>query len=96
MEQYLPLAALIVGLLARIFIPWLAVRRRDPEAAKWDWNQVWPQILSFVMIVLLLPLLVSDLRMIWDMEPQAAWLVGWATGDIGRKTYKALAKEGGE
>lgn len=85
--------SMFVGLLARVFVPWLAVRREDPENAKWDWKYVWPQLLGFAIIILLLPLIVDNLEVLGTIEPQAGWLVGWAAGDLGRKTYKALASE---
>ena len=92
-SQFLPWISLLVGLLGRVFVPWLAVRQQDPENAKWSWKFVWPQLLSFAILFLLLPLLVADLEMIIDIPVQAAWLLGWGAGDIGRKTYKALANE---
>ena len=82
-----------VGVLARVFVPWLAKRRQDPENAKWTWKFVWPQLLSVVLIFLLLPLVVSDLQSVGGLPWQAAWLAGWAAADIGRETYKALATE---
>lgn len=87
------LVSLLIGLAARVFVPWLAARRLDPENAGWDWKFVWPQLLGFGIIVLLLPLLISDLSVVLEMPAQAAWLVGWGAADIGRKTYKALAGE---
>ena len=90
------MASLLVGLAARVFIPWFAKRRKDPANAKWSWPFVWPQLLSFGILILLLPLLVKELDRIADVPAQAAWLIGWAAGDIGRKTYKALASESDE
>lgn len=82
-----------IGVLARVFVPWLAKRRENPEEAKWAWKFVWPQLISAALIFLLLPLLISDLEAIGNIPWQAAWLAGWAAGDLGMETYKALAKE---
>lgn len=84
-----------LGVTARVFVPWLSKRREDPEGptSSWDWKYVWPQLLSVTLIFLLLPLLVSDLEDVGGLPWQAAWLVGWAAADLGRETYKALAKE---
>ena len=93
-SQLLPWFSLLIGLAARVFVPWLAVRQADPGNAKWSFHPfVWPQLLSFAILFLLLPLLVADLDMITEIPVQAAWLLGWGAGDIGRKTYKTLASE---
>lgn len=86
--------SLIVGILARVFVPWLAKRQLDPEGAEWDFKKyVLPQLLSFVLILILLPLIVSELDTIGGLPWQAAWLAGWGAGDIGRQTYKRLAND---
>jgi len=90
------MGSLFVGLIARILVPWLAKRRADPANAKWSWKFVWPQLLSFGIIIILIPLLVGDLNAIANMPYQAAWLVGWGAADIGRKTWKAMASESDE
>ena len=82
-----------IGVLARVFVPWLAKRRQSPDEAQWSWKHVWPQVISVGLIFLLLPLVVSDLQSIGGLPWQAAWLAGWAAADIGRETYKALAQE---
>lgn len=96
MNTFLSLApwmALALGLIARVFVPWLAKRLETPQEAKWQWKYVWPQVVAVGLLLLLLPLLVDDLAGMSGVPWQLAWLSGWAAGDIGRKTYKALAKE---
>ena len=89
----IPWVSMVLGVLARVFVPWLAKRREKPEEAKWSWNFVWPQLVSVALIFLLLPLLIGDLSGLGGLPWQAGWLAGWAAADIGRETYKALAKE---
>ena len=89
----LPWVFLLIGLLGRVFIPWLVVRQQDPENAQWAWKYVWPQALSFVILFLMLPLLIADLEAVSQIPFQAAWLMGWGAGDIGRKSYKVLASD---
>jgi hypothetical protein len=91
--EYLSLISLLAGLGARVLVPWLAVRQQNPDGAVWDWRFVWPQVLSFVILILMLPLLVEDLAGIHETPAQAAWLLGWGAGDVGRKAYKVLVKE---
>lgn len=93
MEMLAPWVSMTVGVMARVFVPWLAKRREEPEEAKWSWKFVWPQLVSVGLIFLLLPLLLGDLSEMGGLPWQAAWLAGWAAADIGRETYKALAKE---
>ena len=92
LQMVLPWISLLIGLLARVFLPWLAVRRANPKKAKWGWPYVWPQFLGFVLILMVLPLVISDLSVISGLPPQAAWLLGWGAADLGRQTYKAFAK----
>jgi ABC-type phosphate/phosphonate transport system permease subunit len=87
------LLSMFLGLVARVAIPFLAKRRKNPDQAKWEWKFIWPQLLSFLMVVLVLPLVVSDLSGIWTMQYQAAWILGWGAADLGRQVYKALETE---
>jgi hypothetical protein len=82
---------LTVGVLARIVVPFLMERRENPSLS-WDWKYVWPQIISFVIIALMLPVIVPNLESIADLDYQAAFLVGWAAGDIGNVGRKFLTK----
>jgi len=93
METLAPWLSMTLGVVARVFVPWLAKRRQEPDKAKWNWKFVWPQLVSVALIFLLLPLLIGDLADMGGLPWQAAWLAGWAAADIGRETYKALAKE---
>lgn len=96
MEMALPIISLFIGLLARIFVPWLAKRRQNPAEAEWSWKVVWPQLLGFGLVILVLPLVISDLKMIAELPAQAAWILGWGAADLGRQTYKAFANEAEE
>lgn len=92
-ELIWPWVSLFVGLVARIVVPWLAVRQADPQSADWSWRFVWPMAVSFVLVFLVLPLVIADLSVISSLPYQAAWLMGWGAADLGRKSYKVLAKE---
>ena len=92
---FLPWLSLLIGIMARVFIPWLAVRQQNPDKGKWAWEYVWPQLLSAGLILLVLPLVIADLTVIQSLPYQAAWLVGWAAADLGRKAYKMVAKDEG-
>lgn len=93
MNVYLPWISLFLGLAAKAFLPWLAKRRLNPELYSWDWKVFWPQLLGFLLIGLVLPVVIGDLASISSLGPQTAWLVGWGAADIGSQTYKAFAKE---
>lgn len=84
-----PWVLLTVGLAARIIVPFLLERRDDPTLG-WDWKYVWPQLISFAIIALMLPVIIPNLESIVDLDLQAAFLVGWAAGDIGNVGRKFL------
>lgn len=82
---------LFVGEIARIVVPFLLERRENPELS-WDMMYVWPMLISFVIISLMLPVIVPNLGSIADLDYQAAFLVGWAAGDIGNVGRKFLTR----
>lgn len=82
---------LTVGTLARVIVPFLIERRENPQLG-WDMKYVWPQIISFVIIALMLPVIVPNLESISSLDLQAAFLVGWAAGDIGNMGRKFLTR----
>jgi hypothetical protein len=92
-DLFWPWLSLFVGLVARIVVPWLAVRQSNPQEANWSWRFVWPMVVSFVLVFLVLPLVIADLTVVSTLPYQAAWLMGWGAADLGRKSYKALAEE---
>lgn len=91
--SFIPWAALFLGLAARVFIPFLVERKNNPEMP-WEWRFVWPQLVSFGLIVLVLPLVLDAVEEVAEMSWQVAWLAGWAAADVGRQIIKAF--EGGE
>jgi hypothetical protein len=82
--NYLGWIGLGLGLLSRVFVPWLNERRNNPDKAQWSWRYVWPQLIAFGVAVLVLPLVVTDLESIAGMSFGPAWLIGWAAADVGR------------
>ncbi len=86
-----PWLLLTVGLLARIIVPFLIERRENPGLG-WDMKYVWPQVISFTIIALMLPVIIPNLESIADLDYQAAFLVGWAAGDIGNISRKFLTR----
>ena len=79
----LPWLLLLLGAVARIFLPFLIARRDDP-GLQWAWRLVIPQLLSLAIFALLLPLLVDDLKSVSDLDLQYAWLVGYGAASFGR------------
>ena len=87
--EFVPWALMFLGIASRIFVPWLIERRDDPSLS-WQWSYVWPQLVSFVVMALMLPVLVSDLADISTLELQFAFLVGWGAADVGNAGRKIL------
>lgn len=84
------LVSLFLGILARIFVPFIKERRDNPELT-WDWKYTRGPVLAFVVVFLMLPLLIPNLAdTIRNSDPQTIWLVGWGVGDIGREADKWL------
>lgn len=81
--EYAPWISFGIGILARIFVPWLNERRKKPSLG-WDMRYVWPQILGVIVIGLALPLLVPDLLSVGELTPQNAWLEGYGAASLGR------------
>ncbi len=92
MAAYIGWFGLAIGLLSRIFVPWLNERRLNPDEAQWSWRYVWPQLIGVVIAALLIPLVVSDLESIASLAFGSAWLIGWAAADIGRFADKLVFK----
>jgi hypothetical protein len=82
---------LFLGVISRVFVPWLNARRANPETAQWSWRYVWPQAIAVVIVLLLLPLLLgTTIESVGDMTLVSAYLAGYAVADIGRLVDKRL------
>ncbi len=95
-EQVVPYVFLLLGILSRVFLPWLISRRNAAHTGQplpWSWRYVWPQLVSVGVVVLLLPFLLSNLNNIAELEYTAAYLAGWAAADLGREADKLLLKQ---
>lgn len=80
--NWLAVGAFGLGALAKLFVPWLLKRFRNPDApdSKWDWRYLWPQLVAFVIVLLVAPVL-TDVEAINTMAPFGAYLAGWGLGD---------------
>lgn len=90
--QYLGWVGLGLGVISRIFIPWLNVRRVNPDEADWSWRYVWPQLIAVVIVALGLPLVLSSVESIGQLAFTPAWLIGWAVADVGRFVDSAVTR----
>ncbi len=89
---YLGWVGLGLGVISRIFIPWLNARRVNPDEANWSWRFVWPQLIAVLIVFLGLPLALSSVGAVGELAFAAAWLIGWAVADVGRFVDKAVLK----
>lgn len=87
---YLGWVGLGLGVISRIFIPWLNARRVNPDEANWSWRYVWPQLIAVVIVILGLPLLLSNVEGIGQLAFAPAYLIGWAVADVGRFVDNAV------
>ena len=88
MTEYTPYIAFTLGILSRIFLPWLAAKRNEPNMG-WSWRLVTPQLISVLIVALLLPL-VADFGALGTLPTPAAYLAGWAAADVGREADKLI------
>ena len=89
---YLGWIGLGLGVISRIFIPWLNARRVNPETAQWSWRFVWPQLAAVVIVALGLPLVLSNVDGVGQLAFAPAYLVGWAVADVGRFVDSAVTR----
>ena len=89
MNTFIPWILLFLGVVSRIVVPWLIARRDNPDLP-WKWLYIWPQLISFVVIALMLPILIDNLEGISSLSYQAAYLIGWAAADIGNSGRKFM------
>lgn len=84
--MYLPWLMLLLGAVARIFLPFLMKLRNTPDLSwtDFDMRYIWPQLISLVIFVLVLPVLVSDLAGIGGLALQEAFLIGYGAAAFGR------------
>jgi hypothetical protein len=85
-DQALPYTLFALGVLSRIFVPWLVARKQDPTLS-WSWRYIWPQLVTSVIVGLVLPLII-DLAAVANMSLPAAYIAGWGAADVGRTLDK--------
>lgn len=81
-QELLALVSLLLGILARVFIPFFQARQSDPDLG-WNWQFVWPQLLAVGILLLALPAIVADINAVLTLPWQAAWLVGYGAASAG-------------
>lgn len=80
------IGAFAVGTLAKLLVPWLIKRYRNPDApdSAWNWRYFWPQLVGFVVVLLVAPVLNPDISKVNMLPPFAAYLAGWGTADMAK------------
>ena len=90
MEQALPFILFFVGVVARVVVPYLTAYLKEP--IEFDWRYLVGQIVG--AIVALVAMLVTDsatwVAQVGTLGMLAAFLYGWASGDIGREMQKGI------
>lgn len=81
-----PYLIFALGVLCRIFVPWLVERKKNPDLS-WSWRFIWPQLVTAVLVAMVLPIIV-DLAAVASLDLPAAHLAGWGAADVGRTVDK--------
>lgn len=78
-----------LGAIARVFVPWLIKRVREPDSpeSKWNWRYLWPQLVTVLVLLLVAPLVAGDLDKTLALAPVPAYLSGWAIADLGKTIF---------
>ena len=91
--MYIGYIFLVMGVLARMFIPYLVKLYKNSRAEKngntpaklnWEWKYLRGQAIAALIIFIAFPLLVSDLASVGGWDQQAAFLAGYGVAEIGR------------
>ncbi len=90
LESVLPFVLFVIGVFSRVFLPWLNERRKNPDLP-WSWRYIWPQLVTAVIVLALVPLF-FNLQNLDTMKPIPAYLSGWAAADVGREIDKFIEK----
>lgn len=90
--MYMSYLYVFLGILARAILPWLLKMYEQKERIDWNWEYMRGQLIAVLVVVVALPLLISDIDSIAAWDWQAAWLAGYAVADIGRMAEKAALK----
>ena len=87
--SWIALGVFFLGIIARVFVPFLIKRAKHPDApdSKWNWKYVWPQLIVVLVLVLVAPLVADDLNNLLSLGVVPAYLSGWAAADIGKTLF---------
>lgn len=87
--MWLPIIAFGLGAAAKLFVPWLIKRYRNPDApdSQWNWRYFWPQLAALAVVLLVAPLITPDIETISTLPPVAAYLAGWGLGDQAKTLF---------
>ena len=85
---------LSLGVIARVVVPWLVARANDPENPElgWDWKYVWPQLITVIVNLIILPITVPDFTALEGASFQILFLAGWGASDLGAEFLNQRSK----
>jgi len=90
--MYMSYLYVFLGILARAVLPWLLKMYESKEKIDWDWTYLRGQLIAVLVIVVAIPLLITDLNSVAGWDWQTAWLAGYAVADVGRMVEKLALK----
>lgn len=86
--NWLTLGTFVLGIVGRVFVPWLLARAKAPEAetSKWNWRYVWPQLVMIVVLGAISPM-IADVETLFDAGAVVAYTSGWGAADFGKTIF---------
>ncbi len=85
--NWVVLGVFLLGVVARVFVPWLIVRSKDPANGKWSWKYFWPQLIAVLVLLLVAPIVAPDIEEVGQLSVVPAYILGWGTADLGKTLF---------
>jgi hypothetical protein len=85
--NWVSLAVFILGVVARVFVPWLIARSKDPANGQWSWKYLWPQLIAVLVLILVAPIVAPNIEEVGQLSMVPAYILGWGTADLGKTLF---------
>lgn len=85
--NWVALAVFLLGVVARVFVPWLIARVKDPANSQWSIKYVWPQLVAVLVLLLVAPIVAPDIEEVGQLSIVPAYILGWGTADLGKTLF---------
>ncbi len=85
--NWFALVVFLLGFVARVFVPWLIARSKNPANSQWSWRYVWPQLIAVIVLLLVAPIVAPNIEEVGQLSMVPAYILGWGTADLGKTLF---------